>query len=159
MKRKKIYLKEEEMKIIRIETRQEYDYAKSRGYDPLLSRFFEMDIKLRVDVQREIFGKSFTGRGNVVSGNDRFYHYCWDNKIHVCEECMKPIENYASIHISHIITRGSHPEMGHDPRNVNILCEKHHRQWESLKREKMRIYRQNMRTESTLRAEYNSLKL
>ena len=136
-----------------IDTRELYDYARSRGYEPLIDRRFPLEINLRVSIQRELFGK-----GHTPEENERFYRWCWEHKPHICEECMKPLHQYSATFVSHILTRGANPEMAHDSRNVNILCFSHHNTWENGRRENMRIYRSNMLVIETLKQEYRNIK-
>lgn len=137
---------------IRISTRDEYNYCRTLGYEPLVDKRFAMDIHLRVDVQRELFGT-----GHTPEENEKFYRWCWDHKPHWCEETMRPLHQYSAVYVSHILTRGAHPEMAHDPRNVNILCFEKHNQWENGDRERMRIWRSNQLQIQTLKTEYESL--
>ena len=137
------------MIIARIDTRAEYDYARSRGFEPLVDRYFDMDIRLRIEIQRELFG-----RGHTPEENERFYRWCWEHKPHRCEETMRPLRGYSATYISHILTRGAHPEAAHDPRNVNILCYEAHAKWENGKRQTMRIYERNQLTIKTIKADY-----
>lgn len=119
-----------------------------------------MDIRLRVEIQRELFGHCITGRGaNIMAANERFFRWVWEHKPHRCEECLKPLRNYSAVYCSHILTRGSFPEMAHDARNINILCFEHHSCWENGDRERMRIYPENMRLIELMKAEYQQLKL
>lgn len=134
-----------------IDTRELYDYARSRGYEPLTDKRFVLDINLRVSIQRALFGS-----GHTPEENQRFYRWCWEHKPHICEECMRPLREYSATYVSHILTKGAHPEMAHDPRNVNILCLNHHNQWENGNRESMRIYLGNMKTIEQLKKEYGS---
>lgn len=134
-----------------IDTRELYDYARSRGYEPLTDKRFVLDINLRVSIQRALFGS-----GHTPEENQRFYRWCWEHKPHICEECMRPLREYSATYVSHILTRGAHPETAHDPRNVNILCFNHHNQWENGNRESMRIYLGNVRTIEQLKSDYGS---
>lgn len=137
---------------ILIEDLECYKYAKSKGYEPLTDKRFEMPIKVRVDVQRYLFGA-----GHTPAENERFYRYCWDLYPHICEECMRPLTQFSTTYISHIRTRGAFPEAAHDVRNVNILCFKHHNQWETGNRKAMRIYPGNVQTIEQLTKEYNEV--
>lgn len=139
------------MDAIRIETREQYDYAKKRGYEPLTDRHFVLSHALRVAIQRELFGA-----GHTPEENERFYRFCWNAYPHHCEECMKPLRQYSATYVSHILTRAAHPEMAHDCRNVNILCFEHHGQWENGKRKQMRIYRGNLLRIEQLKKEYET---
>lgn len=144
------------MEKILLETQQEYDLVKSRGYEPLLpNKYFRLDIKLREQLQKELFGKCVLGRGNIPAANERFFRWVWDHKPHYCEECMKPLRNYSAVYCSHILTRGGNPEMAHDPRNINILCFEHHNKWENGNRKRMRIYPGNQRIINELLKDYN----
>nr|DAJ69451.1 MAG TPA: NinG protein [Caudoviricetes sp.] len=137
---------------ILIEDLECYKYAKSKGYEPLTDKRFYMPIKVRIDVQRYLFGA-----GHTPSENEKFYRYCWDLYPHICEECMRPLTQFSATYISHIRTRGAFPEAAHDVRNVNILCFKHHNQWETGNRKAMRIYPGNVQTIEQLTKEYNEV--
>ena len=76
---------------------------------------------------------------------------------HICSETMRPLKQYSATYISHIMTRGAHPEMAHDPRNVNILCFEMHNRWENGNRSSMRIYAANMLTIEQLKKEYGKI--
>ena len=145
------------MESILLESQTEYDYVKSRGYEPLLSnKHFRLDIKLREQIQNKLFGHCITGRGNdVMAANERFFRWVWEYKPHYCEECMRPLRSYSVVYCSHILTRGAHPEMAHDPRNINILCFEHHNMWENGNRKRMRIYPGNQRIINELLKDYN----
>ncbi len=140
------------MEPIVIDTRELYDYARQHGYEPLIDRRFALDIQLRVALQRELFGT-----GHTPQENEKFYRWCWANMPHICEETMRPLRHFSATYVSHILTRGAHPEMAHDPRNVNILCFEMHNKWENGNRESMRIYRSNMERIGKLREDYLSL--
>ena len=140
------------MRPLVIDTRELYDYARKRGYEPLIDRRFKMEIHLRVEIQRELFGS-----GHTPSENEKFYRWVWAHNLHFCEETMRPLPDYSSVFISHILTRGAHPEMAHDPRNVNILSFEQHNRWENGDREKMRIYRGNLAIIYELNEDYKQL--
>lgn len=142
------------MKQIWIDTREGYDLARARGYEPLVDRRFRLEIGLRVAIQQELFGK-----GHTPEENEKFYRWCWEHKPHICEETMRPLYHYSAVHISHILTRGAHPQMAFDPRNVNILCLEAHNKWENGKREEMRIFWQNLRVVGELKDDYAILTL
>lgn len=116
-----------------------------------------MDIRLRVEIQRELFGHCVFGRGNIPQANERFFRWVWEHKPHRCEECLKPLRNYSAVYCSHILTRGAFPEMAHDARNINILCFEHHSCWENGDKTKMRIYSGNMRMIELMKNEYANL--
>jgi len=140
------------MEPIVIDTRELYDFARKRGFEPLVDRRFAVEINLRVSIQRELFG-----RGHTPEENERFYRFCWDHHPHVCSETMRPLYQYSAAYVSHIMTRGAHPDMAHDPRNVNILSVEMHNRWENGDRQNMRIYRANQLTIEQLKKEYATI--
>ena len=141
-----------------IETRAEYDYCMARGIQPLAHSRFAVEINLRVQIQRELFGMASIDR-DVIKANQKFYEFCWEHSKHYCEECMMPLRQYSAGHISHILTRKAHPEMAHDYRNKNILCAKHHAQWETGDRTSMRIYTGNQKLIEQMMSDYQNLSI
>lgn len=133
-----------------IETVEDFNFCMERGRNPLfLTSTFTIDFDLRLQWQNETFGGLY-----IPKANERFYRYMWENKPHHCEECLKPLNHYSASFISHILSRGSSPEMAHDVRNINILCLKHHNQWETGERKTMRIFAGNQKIIQTLKKEY-----
>lgn len=145
-----VYIENERYQIT---TREEYDYAVERGIEPLIDDNFTIDIKLRVELQESKFGT----RKNIPAMNQKFFHWVWLHKYHYCEECGRPLPEYSATFCSHILSRGAHPEMATDPRNINILCFNHHQQYEFGDREKMRIFEKNQKTIELLKSEYSKL--
>ncbi len=141
---------------VNINDREEFDYVVKQGYNPLMNSVFIIDHQLRIDIQRELFGRSFLSKGNVKQGNQRFYQWVWQKRgpVRHCEECGTPLNSYSSAFVSHILSRKGYPEMAHDPRNINILCSKHHWQWENDPRS-MRIFPKNQETITMLKHEYH----
>ena len=137
-----------------ITTRAEYDLCKAHGIEPLIDRRFAIDIRLRVAIQRELFGT-----GHTPQENERFYRFCWEHYPHQCAETMRPLNQYSATYVSHILTRGAHPEMAHDPRNVNILCFEMHNRWENGDRKNMRIFAGNQIIIEQLKREYATIEL
>lgn len=139
---------------IRVETWGEYNYLRyQRGIDALYDSRCELAHALRVEIQKEKFG------GNNAEGNQKFYEYCLYHMPHFCENCGKRIPHASAINVSHILTRGSHPEMAFDCRNVNILCAECHNLWEhTTTRAKLRLWfvEKNNRTIQELKQEYNN---
>lgn len=103
----------------------------------------------RIELQQRLFGD-----GHTTEENEKFYRWCWEHLPHRCEECLRPLNEYSAVYVSHILTRGAHPEIAHDPRNINILCLKHHNQWENGERRSMRIWLKNQQTIEQLKREY-----
>lgn len=138
------------MEAIKIEDWECYQYARNKGYEPLIDKRFTMDINTRIDIQQRLFGK-----GHSPAENERFYRYCWNAYPQLCSECGKPLRLYSAVYVSHILTRGAYPEMAHDLRNVNVLCFRHHQQWENGNRKAMRIYEKNQKIIAELKSDYN----
>lgn len=140
-----------------INDRSEYDYCISRGYEPLLDwRRFTLDIRLRVDIQHEVFGAS-----SFQKENQKFYQWIWERKPHFCEETGACLYDYSAVHVSHIASKGSDRRMACDPRNVNLLTYYSHNRWEygnHLIRSRMNIYLINMYILNILRNDYNKLR-
>lgn len=146
---------------ITVNTEADYQAIIDIGFCPLLDwKRFNLNIHLRIQIQNQIFGRAVFSKGNIPQANQRFYAYCWENApIKCCEECQKPLYDYAAIFISHILTKGAHPEMAHDPRNYNILCAKCHDTWESfVDRDKMKIRKRNNRVIKILFNDYSNLR-
>lgn len=110
--------------MMEINTLEEYASLLKRGRDALRDTRYSMAHGLRRDIQKQRFG------GNNAEGNTKFYRYCLSSFPMVCEHCGKPIRHPSAYNVSHILSRGSHPEMAHDPRNINILCPECHDAWE-----------------------------
>lgn len=138
-----------------INTREEYQEAVKRGFEPLLDMRFKMVVRLRVEIQTELFGR---GRIDTMRANEKFFRWVWNHKPHYCEETMRPLKTYSAVYCSHILTRGAFPEMATDPRNINLLCPEMHNRWENGDRERMRIYWKNKKTIELLKEEYNELR-
>lgn len=51
---------------ILIDTREAYNYARMRGYEPLVDRRFVLEHGLRVSVQRDIFGTGNHEENNLI---------------------------------------------------------------------------------------------
>ena len=137
---------------ISIDSREEYDYLKGRSYSPLIDSRFQIPIDLRRKLQSQMFNSDV-----------QFYVWMWDNwprkwdTFPTCQECGIMLYQYYAWNISHIITRGSHPEMRYDARNINMLCKKDHNKWEfapETKKRHMNIYPANQEIIKTLNHEY-----
>lgn len=136
-----------------VTTREDYDILLSKGIDCLYDPRFDLEIGLRIAIQKEKFGK------NDDEGNAKFYHYCLTHFPMVCENCGKPIRYPWATNVSHILTRGAHPEMAFDCRNINILCMECHQLWEhKTTRNRLRLWfvEKNERTIEMLKKEYQS---
>lgn len=139
--------------MVGIANREDYDALLKRGIDCLYDKRYHLEIGLRREIQREKFGK------NDDEGNYLFYRYCLHHFSAICENCGKPIEHPWATNVSHILSRGSHPEMAHDCRNTNILCWECHELWEhKTTRNRLNPWfvEKNERTIQMLKQEYNN---
>jgi hypothetical protein len=145
-----------------ISTREELDYCLRKGVNPIFYHpIVKLDIKFRIYLQNELFGRPALSDNKIVIANDRFYRYCWENGHGLCENCGRPLyvlRNldgiYSSVWISHILSRGGWPEYAHDPRNHNILCGRCHAKWESRYNFEMSIFFFNQRIIKEIKSEY-----
>ena len=138
-----------------VNTREEYEALLQRGIDALCDDRYHLEIGLRIAIQKEKFGR------NDDVGNAKFYHYCLTHFPMVCENCGKPIRHPWATNVSHILTRGAHPRLSHDCRNINILCAECHSAWEhTTTRYKLRMWfvEKNERTIEELKREYYGTK-
>jgi len=141
------------MEKVILSERGEYDYCKKQsGLEPLIHSSFDIAFPLRIELQKELFPKY--SREN----NKRFYRWYWDNypKQRKCEETGQYLFQFSPCFISHILSRGAHPEMAYDARNINLLSFNAHQQWgDSFWRKSMKIFKQNEMTIQKLRDDYN----
>ena len=79
---------------VKIETIEEYNYVLPKNQPLVDDRFFIIEISLRVLIQQQLFGLAKLGQKDILKANDKFYHWVWENKLHVCEECLKPLYEY-----------------------------------------------------------------
>jgi len=146
---------------ILINTKSDYNLVLGLGFSPLNDwQRFKIDILLRIELQRAIFGHTILGPGNIPQANQRFYHFCWEHSIvKCCEECQLPLSEYSAVFISHILSRAGYPEMAHDPRNHNLLCGTCHHKWEkdNNSRSLMKIRKKNNRIIRLLNADYKTI--
>jgi len=127
-------------------TKEDFNSAVNYGFNPFLDSSFEMSIRSRIEIQKEMF-----------KSDHQFYKYCWKNLPHFCQETGLKLTTYSSVHISHILSRGAFPEMRYDIRNINILTLTEHQKWESEKKVDMYIYKKNRQTIELLKNEYREI--
>ena len=91
-------------------------------------------------------------RAETLRKDRELYLYIFNTKPNECEECgaMLPdvfeSEGGNIIYInqfSHILSKGSSPELRHNKLNINRLCLTHHDMWEFGDKENMKIYKGN----------------
>lgn len=55
----------------------------------------------------------------------------WATRPHVCEECQTPLpKKPVKTFFSHLLSKGAHPELRHDPDNIVLHCRGCHNKWE-----------------------------
>lgn len=83
-----------------------------------------------------------------------FYEKCFNNSDHRCEECGKELPKQfrdadgkiiARYRYSHTIPKSIAPELRHEIMNINHLCLKDHSEWENGNKEKMKIFKKNVK--------------
>ena len=72
--------------------------------------------------------------------------HIWSIRRHVCVECGFDLERYGKkppkIVFSHVLSKGSHPELRFDEDNIVLHCKTCHQKWEfGGNRENMETYR------------------
>ncbi len=137
-----------------VENREAYDLCVARGFEPLFEKdFLDMPIALRVELTKEKFRT-----------NQEYYRTAYTlHHTKCCEECNVGLPRYSATWVSHILSKGAHPEMRFDLRNFNLLCFKHHKQWENTAtsgpmpmRKDMKILLGNEALIETLLTEYRA---
>jgi len=100
-------------------------------------------------------------RGKLqIKKDESTYLEVWNTRVHTCEECGADLgdefkDEFGRIqkHIySHILTKGAFPEFRNNPENFNLLCLRHHQEWEFGNRDKMHINKQNQKTVDLLKS-------
>lgn len=138
-------------KMIKVQSKTDYEYYRGMGFIPLASLIFDIDFKLRIDLQYELFGE--TRPENDI----KFYKYAFHVKPQICEETDQPLYYYNAKYVSHILTRGAHPTIRHDLRNVNLVIPQIHTIWENeieSQIKDLKIYYRNEQIINILKNEY-----
>lgn len=70
-------------------------------------------------------------RAAVVKADRELYARVWAARPHVCDECDLNLGNFPNpTFFSHILTKAAHPALRHVDANIQLLCFKHHHQYE-----------------------------
>lgn len=89
-----------------------------------------------------------------IDKDEAFYELIFNSHPHICEECGCSLPDQfrdengkviARWQYSHVIPKSISPELRHDPKNINRLCLECHSEWENGCKEKMKIYKQNVK--------------
>ena len=70
----------------------------------------------------------------------------WATRAHVCDNCERRLPaTHVKANFSHLLTKGSHPDLRHDPENIVLSCYACHNLWEFGKnREDMATYKKHL---------------
>lgn len=99
--------------------------------------------------KKRLSKKSTSSKISTSTKNRNFYHKIWKQWLHEtykeekirCVECRTELEEYASHHISHILSRGAYPNAAYDEDNVVPMCFHCHKEYEFGERIKMKSYK------------------
>lgn len=151
--------------MIEINSRFEYDLCKIKGFEPLIDwRRFKLNIRLRIALQRELFGSA-----SFQLENSKYYKWVYERSYPYCQETGQPIHAchainrrniYSAENVSHIISKGADRRMATDPRNANILIKEMHDMWEfgTIKQKmRMNIYSMNKIIIKLLKEDYRGI--
>lgn len=76
-----------------------------------------------------------------ICADTAFYNEIWAERRHSCEECGCNLGNtWKRYMFSHLITKGSHPDLRYNKRNIVLKCLPCHNRWENGDRKNMRVY-------------------
>jgi 5-methylcytosine-specific restriction endonuclease McrA len=102
--------------------------------------------------RRKTIKRESSRREMMTSLDEQTYQLVFERTEHRCEECGARLPDrfrdddgkvICRFQYSHILTKSSHPELRHNPKNFNRLCMSCHGKWEFGDRDKMRIYESN----------------
>jgi len=83
-----------------------------------------------------------------------WYKEMWKKSSKRCMECGLRILHFHPMFISHIITKGSFPQLRHHPENFMIYCMNCHQMWEFGERKKMKTYQEAIEIAERLKREF-----
>lgn len=96
-----------------------------------------------------------------IKEDEETYKKVWNSRPHTCEECgiwlgddfQDEYGHIAKFMFSHILTKAAYPEFRNNPKNFNLLCLRHHQEWEfSSSRHSMNIFEKNEKTIGLLKS-------
>ena len=75
------------------------------------------------------------------TGEKELFMQIWKERKRNCEECGAFLGVLAAPHFfSHYLSKGSAPALRLDKDNIDLLCFKHHFQWDNGDKRSMKIY-------------------
>lgn len=76
-----------------------------------------------------------------ICADTAFYNEIWAERNHSCEECGRNLgDTWKRYMFSHLITKGAHPDLRYDKRNIVLKCLECHNRWENGDRRNMRVF-------------------
>ena len=92
------------------------------------------------------YAKTTDRQKKKLSEDDRANEEIWNSRAHVCDNCDKRLPaTPVKANFSHLLTKGSHPDLRHDPENIVLSCVPCHNLWEFGKnRETMATYQKHI---------------
>jgi len=92
------------------------------------------------------YAKTTDRQKKKLSEDDRVNEEIWNSRAHVCDNCDKRLPaTPVKANFSHLLTKGSHPDLRHDPENIVLSCIPCHNLWEFGKnRETMATYQKHI---------------
>ena len=93
-----------------------------------------------------VYAKTTDRQKKKLSEDDRVNEEIWNSRVHVCDNCEKRLPaTPVKANYSHLLTKGSHPELRYDPENIVLSCYDCHNLWEFGKnRETMATYQKHI---------------
>jgi len=52
----------------------------------------------------------------------KLYRQIWKNRPHLCQVCGYPISKPVSHVFSHVYSKGAHPSLKYEPKNIELWC-------------------------------------
>ena len=66
-----------------------------------------------------------------LASDDQVNKSIWESRPHLCVECNKDLgKKPFKMFFSHLLSKGAHPELRHDPSNIVLHCKACHNKWE-----------------------------
>ena len=111
-----------------------------------LEKFKETLVKKEIVPYSPVYAKTTDRQKKKLSEDDRVNEEIWATRPHVCDNCDKRLPaTPVKANFSHLLTKGSHPDLRHDPENIVLSCYDCHNLWEFGKnRENMATYQKHI---------------
>jgi len=67
-----------------------------------------------------------------------FFMEIWSERDHYSEISGEPLYEFSPVYFSHLVTKGSRPDLRHNKDNIVLMTFDEHREWEFGDRDKLR---------------------